>query len=194
MKTKQVERDFKGVWIAKEIWENTELSWMEKLFITEINSLDGKDGCYASNKRFAEFFGLSNGRCSQIINSLIKKKYIGVTYKIKGKQIIKRVLRILNRGIKNTKRGIKNSKQTYLENAQDNNTEKSNTNNNTNKAVVDSLIKLGIKNTKKITDNYSESYINDRIDIAMEKGKTNPAGYFISILDKEITQELVEPM
>ena len=65
----------------------------------------------------------------------------------------------------------------------------------TNKdAVVISLRKLGIKNTKKITDNYSESYINDRIDIANEKSSSNPAGYFIEILDKEVTQELVEPM
>ena len=61
-------------------------------------------------------------------------------------------------------------------------------------AVVISLRKLGIKNTKKITDNYSESYINDRIDIANEKSSSNPAGYFIEILDKEVTQELVEPM
>ena len=35
-------RDFKGVWIPKEVWLDDKLSWMEKLFLVEIDSLDGK--------------------------------------------------------------------------------------------------------------------------------------------------------
>jgi len=70
-----VERNFKGVWISKEVWINTDLTWMEKLFLTEIHSLDNENGCFANNKYFAGFFNLSIHRCSQIINALMKKNY-----------------------------------------------------------------------------------------------------------------------
>ena len=72
----ELERDFKGVWIPKEIWLDNKLTWMEKIVITEINSLDREDGCFASNNYLADFFDLTPGRISQIISSLIDKKYI----------------------------------------------------------------------------------------------------------------------
>ena len=131
-KRKSMERAFKGVWISKEIWLDTNLTWMEKLFITEINSLDNDDGCFASNKYFAKFFNLSNSRCSQIIHSLIDKKYLHIFYEMRGKQILKRILKVTNKGIKNSKRPIKNSKQGYLKNAEDNNISRSNTSNRDN--------------------------------------------------------------
>ena len=127
---KSVERAFKGVWISKEIWLDAHLTWMEKLFITEINSLDNDKGCFASNKHFSEFFKMSNGRCSQIIHSLIDKKYLSVSYIMKGKQILKRTLKVLNEPIKNSKKGIKDSKEGYLESDKDNNTLFNNTTNN----------------------------------------------------------------
>ena len=44
-------RDFKGVWIPKEIWLNTDLSIIEKVLLVEIDSLDNSDrGCFASNE------------------------------------------------------------------------------------------------------------------------------------------------
>ncbi len=128
-KDKYMNRDFKGVWIDKVIWLDSNLSWMEKLFITEINSLDNEDGCFASNDYFSDFFKLSKSRCSQIINSLIKKKYIKAKYEYNGKEIKKRVLNILNTPIKKSKGGIKKMQSGYLGNAKDNNTS-SNTNNN----------------------------------------------------------------
>ncbi len=105
-------RAFKGVWIPKEIWENKELSWMEKLFLTEINSLDNDNGCFASNNYFASFFDLSKGRCSQIIKSLEEKKYINIkyTYKKNTNEIEKRIIKVFS--ILNT----------CLENDKDNNT------------------------------------------------------------------------
>jgi hypothetical protein len=124
-------RYFKGVWIPKEIWSNPDLTWMEKLFITEINSLDNDEGCYASNEYFSVFFGLTKQRCSQIINSLITKKYVSCEYVREGKLIKKRVLRILDTGIKNIYRGIKNTLGGYQENAKENNIIYNNTVNNT---------------------------------------------------------------
>ena len=38
-------RDFKGIWIPKEIWESENLSIMEKVLFVEIHSLDNERGC-----------------------------------------------------------------------------------------------------------------------------------------------------
>lgn len=109
-------RDFKGVWIPKNIWINTELSWIEKLFLVEIDSLDNDSHCYASNSYFADFFQLSKARCTQVIKSLEGKGYLTIFLERKGKQVIKRIL-VINRdkyskqGSKNTKQPIKNIKQ-----------------------------------------------------------------------------------
>ena len=119
-------RGFKGVWIPAEYWLDANLTMSEINMITEIDSLDNGNGCYASNKHFAEFFGVTKGRASQIIASLKAKGYISISYDRDGKQITRRVIRVvnkLNRGIKNTKPPIKNTKRGYLENCEERNTE-----------------------------------------------------------------------
>ncbi len=128
----QKDRDFKGVWIPKEIWLDKNLSWMEKLFITEIDSLDKERGCYASNGYFSEFFDITKSRCSQIISSLKNKGYISVQLLMNDKKVQERVVRILNEGIKNIKGGIKKTKDGYLENCESNNTLHNNTSNKDN--------------------------------------------------------------
>ena len=67
-----MERDFKGIWIPKEVWLSNDLTLQEKVFLVEIDSLDNEEGCYASNQYFADFFGLSTTRVSLIIKSLYK--------------------------------------------------------------------------------------------------------------------------
>jgi len=70
-------RDFKGVWIPKEIWLNTDLSIIEKVLLVEIDSLDNSDrGCFASNEYLANFVQLSEGRVANIISDLKKRKFI----------------------------------------------------------------------------------------------------------------------
>ena len=130
-------RDFKGVWIPKEIWLNEELSLQEKVFLTEIDSLDNEDGCFASNGYFAQFFGLSKGRCSQVISGLEKKGLISIKYvysKENPKEIDKRIIncgvKYFKEGIKNAKGGSKYPKGGYLENDKGNNTSINNTINN----------------------------------------------------------------
>lgn len=90
----EIFRNFKGMWIPKEIWINKNLTWMEKLFLTEINSLDNDLGCFASNNYFSDFFDLSKSRCSEIINSLIEKNYLTVNYEYENKEIKKRILKL----------------------------------------------------------------------------------------------------
>jgi len=117
-----MEKNFKGIWISKDIWLIKELSITEKVFLVEINSLDNNAGCFASNSYFSDFFNLTNGRCSQIIKALEAKKFIKIRYEYEGKEVKKRVVNILKGGIKFSKGGIKNIKGGYLENAQDINT------------------------------------------------------------------------
>jgi len=95
-----MERDFKGIWIPKEIWLSTDLTLQEKVFLVEISSLDNEQGCFAGNSYFSEFFGVSKTRVSIIINSLVKKGYITskIIYKEGSKQILKRVLKECYRG------------------------------------------------------------------------------------------------
>jgi hypothetical protein len=70
-------RDFKGIWIPKEIWLNTELSIIEKVLLVEIDSLDNSErGCFASNEYLASFVQLSEGRVANIISDLKKRKFI----------------------------------------------------------------------------------------------------------------------
>jgi hypothetical protein len=104
------ERDFKGVWIPKEIWLNKDLTIMEKLFLVEINSLDNDSGCFAGNAHFVEMFGLSKQRCSQIINSLAEKEYINITLIYNGKQIEKRIIRVSDKfdRVSSTLEGVSN--------------------------------------------------------------------------------------
>jgi DnaD/phage-associated family protein len=127
-------RAFKGIWIPKEVWESKELTLQQKVMLVEIDSLDNDRGCYASNKYFSDFFGISSGRVSQVINELIDKGYLNAEYIKEDNQILGRILKIqsppypvkvfkkLNRGyLENDEGGIKYSKEGYLENDEDNN-------------------------------------------------------------------------
>lgn len=108
---------------------------MEKLFLVEIDSLDNEKGCFASNKHFSEFFGLSKGRCTQIIKGLEKKNLITITYEREGRQITKRIIRVvnkLNNPVNKLNKGSKKTKQGYLENDGESNTSNSNTSNSNN--------------------------------------------------------------
>tara|TARA_R110002072_G_scaffold249594_1_gene408497 strand:+ start:1302 stop:1958 length:657 start_codon:yes stop_codon:yes gene_type:complete len=76
-KTKyDMKRKFKGIWIPADVWESSELTLQEKVFLVEIDSLDNERGCYANNNYFGKFFGLSSTRVSIVIGSLIKKGYV----------------------------------------------------------------------------------------------------------------------
>lgn len=71
-----MKRDFKWIWIPKDIWLATDLSIMEKVILVEIDSLDNESWCFASNEYFAEFFWISIRQTSKYINKLIEKKFI----------------------------------------------------------------------------------------------------------------------
>jgi len=72
----KIERDFKGIWIPKEIYLNEELSWTEKILLVEIHSLDKGEGCWASNEYFSEFLNKSEGQIANCISRMRKLGYI----------------------------------------------------------------------------------------------------------------------
>lgn len=136
-KVKNVNRAFNGVWIPKKYWLDENLSIVEVTFMAEIESLDGDNGCYASNNHFAEFFGMTASRVSQIINSLSDRGYLQISYEKNGKQVVSRLIRVVNKlngGIKKTKSPIKKTKGGYLENCEGNNTPRVIQENNTDKS------------------------------------------------------------
>ena len=69
-------RDFKGIWIPKEIWADKKLSIIEKVLLAEINSLDNEKGCFASNGYFADLFSRSETMICIYISKLKKLGYI----------------------------------------------------------------------------------------------------------------------
>lgn len=89
-------RDFKGVWIPRELYENTELSWNEKIILIEIDSLSKNGECFASNQHFADLLGISKKRVEALISELRKNGYISsiVKYKTGSKEVEKRILHV----------------------------------------------------------------------------------------------------
>lgn len=74
-----MERDFKGVWIPKEIWLDDRLNALDKIIFVEIDSLCSEErGCFASNKYLAEFCQCSETKISKAISKLIDLEYLYV--------------------------------------------------------------------------------------------------------------------
>lgn len=71
-------REFKGVWFPAEVWLDERLTALEKIILIEIDSLDGEDGCYASNEYLAKFCQCSQSKVSSAIAKLKKLGYIRV--------------------------------------------------------------------------------------------------------------------
>ncbi len=75
---KSSERDFKGVFIPKEIWVTPELTGYERLIFMEIHSLDREFGCVAGNQHFSNGLGISERQLRDYIKRLKDKELISV--------------------------------------------------------------------------------------------------------------------
>ena len=160
-----INRDFKGVWIPKEIWLNKDLTIMEKLFLVEIDSLDNDKGCFASNAHFAEFFGITKGRCTQIIKSLEKKGLVTIKLEREGKNVSKRIIKVvrkLNTLVSKLNTPLSETKHPYLENDEGSNTSTSNTVSSTSRSKLKfethhlKLAELLYKQIQNNSPNYPE--------------------------------------
>lgn len=154
-----MERDFKGVWIPKEIWLNEELGWTEKLLLVEIDSLQKNGECFATNEYFANFLGLSKDRISKLISNLKNMGYIEVKliYKPNTKQIEKRIITTIGYRRKQLEGIGENNEGGIGENNEDINTNNINTNNNIN-------ININNGEEKQNFADLSPEFLNQKID------------------------------
>ena len=84
------ERDFKGVYIPKEIWLTPELTGYERLIFMEVYSLDRKFGCIVHNAHLAEWLGISERQVQDYIKRLKDKDLISVVInKAKDTRVIR---------------------------------------------------------------------------------------------------------
>ena len=73
------EREWRGVWIPKEVWLDERLNPLEKVILFEIDSLDKTDsGCFASNEYIAKFCQCSEWKVSNAITKLVSLGYIRI--------------------------------------------------------------------------------------------------------------------
>ena len=84
----RAQRDFKGVWIPREIWLSEEPSLMGKVLFVEIHSLDNERGCFASNRYFAEFFCVSPRQIATCVAALKEKGFVTVTIENRNERTI----------------------------------------------------------------------------------------------------------
>lgn len=171
-KTSENNRKFKGVWIPANYWLDENLSIMEVVILTEIDSLDGENGCFASNKHFADFLGVTSGRASQLITDLKEKGYIQVTYTTNNNvtQRIIRVVNKLNTPVKKLNRGIKNTKGVFKKCVT------SNTSSNTSNSNTDSNSSSGRRREEdpEREQIYKQFFQLARMHDRMKQKATNP--------------------
>src|SRR6476620_10854038 len=88
------ERDFKGVWIPRDIYLNSDLTPTEKFLLVEIDSLAKNGECFASNEHFAQFLGIKTRQVQYALASLKEKGFIStfLVFKENSKEVEKRII------------------------------------------------------------------------------------------------------
>lgn len=120
-------RDFKGVWIPKDIWLDDRLSAVEKVLLIEIDSLSGGElGCIKTNETLADFCQCSVRTITQGISKL---KELGLVYveSFNGRQRVLRssLANFASLPSKNCEAGSQNLRGTYIDSNTSSNTSSS---------------------------------------------------------------------
>lgn len=134
-----MQRDFKGIWIPKEIWLNEELDITEKAIFAEIDSLDNENGCTAGNSYFTKFFKVSESTITRAISHL---KELGlITSSFDGRVRTLRVVKMTTQSSQNDEAHIYNNTDNNIKDKHSDNTKQQElfTDNNTfnNKEVLE---------------------------------------------------------
>lgn len=91
-------RAFEGIWIPKRLYITNKFNPRTKFFIVELKSLSKKGYCFATDKHFADFLGVSTRVVQTMIKSLKDDGYLETEYEYeKGTQAIKRRFLILTK-------------------------------------------------------------------------------------------------
>lgn len=160
--------------IPAEVRYDSGLKDKAKLLYAEITALANKTGCcYASNKYFADLYGVSTTTISLLIKNLVESGYIEseIIYKEGTKEILNRYLRILKGGY------LRNLKEGYLRKVKDNNTSINNTSKNN--------IKENIKEKKHKYGEYKNVLLTDK-ELQLLKSNYDNVDELITYLDEYI--------
>lgn len=110
------------------------LSASEKLMYGELTCLTNKLGyCYASNSYFAKLYGKDASTISRWVKNLEDCGYITIDYEREGKQIIKRIIKMIHLPsvvLQNCNEGIEFLQEGYCKKRKENITSINNTSNN----------------------------------------------------------------
>ena len=201
-------RDFRGIWIPKEIWLSKDLSTNEKILLAEIDSLGGSsDGCFASNQYFADFFDLSKDRISRLVSGLKNKGYITVEliYKEGTCEVDKRIIKLnpysyFYQGVQNHQGGIGENTKDITNNY--------NINNNNNKTSKKKTTKeprhkygefknvlLSDKDLEKLKTEYGEELVEKyikKMDEWIELNGRRYKNYYLALrqwMNKEVSKK-----
>lgn len=150
------------------------LSASEKLMYGELTCLTNKLGyCYASNSYFAKLYKKDASTISRWVKNLEDCGYITIDYEREGKQIIKRIIKMIHLPsvvLQNCNEGIEFLQEGYCKNRKENNTRYNNTSNN-----IYTVTEEKPKKTRKpFTTNY-EQVLNICIKNSF-KGMNNTEG------------------
>lgn len=89
-------RSFEGVWVPKKLYTTNKFNPRTKFFLVELKSLSKCGYCYASDKHFANFLGVSERMVQTIIKKLKDDEYLRTEYEYdEDKKSIKRRFLIL---------------------------------------------------------------------------------------------------
>ena len=205
-------RDFRGIWIPKDIWLSKDLSVNEKILLAEIDSLGGSsDGCFASNQYFADFFDLSKDRISRLVSGLKNKGYITVEliYKEGTCEVDKRIIKLnpysyFYQGVQNHQGGIGENTKDITNNYNINNNNKA-SKKKTTKEVRHKYgefknVLLSDKDLEKLKAEYGEELVEKyikKMDEWIELNGRRYKNYYLALrqwMNKEVSkkQEKVE--
>ena len=204
-------RDFRGIWIPKEIWLSKDLSTNEKILLAEIDSLGGSsDGCFASNQYFADFFDLSKDRISRLVSGLKNKGYITVEliYKEGTCEVDKRIIKLnpysyFYQGVQNHQGGIGENTKDITNNYNINNnktSKKKTTKEVRHKYGEFKNVLLSDKDLEKLKAEYGEELVEKyikKMDEWIELNGRRYKNYYLALrqwMNKEVSkkQEKVE--
>ena len=157
-----MERDFKGVWIPKEIWLDERLNALDKIIFVEIDSLCSEErGCFASNKYLAEFCQCSETKISKAISKLIELGYLYVV-SFNGRQ--RELQSCLAKNARQNNKKCKADEQKVQGSIYSNNNKDNNKDNKVSKKVskeVESEEKNKTNSTRKSYDEIIDEYTDN---------------------------------
>jgi uncharacterized phage protein (TIGR02220 family) len=171
------ERDFKGVWIPKVIWLDERLNALDKVILTEIDSLDqGERGCYASNQHIANFCQCSVTKVSTAISKLIGLGYLYVqNYDGRQRELKSRLSNFERQTFKNCKADSQKLKESNTSN---------NTTTNTDIRDIVEYLNSKVGSAFKSTTKSTQKVIKARL----AEGFT--ADDFMTVIDKKCDEWL----